>query len=307
MIKNPDTDDGQKKFLDEVRRIRCFAADTIGLAENRNYTSYIRIDKKYLLDVVAASLPDTFSQYHWWFPFVGSVPYKGFFIRRDAVGEAKKLRDKGYDVTIGAVDAFSSLGFLRDPVYSFMGGFSRYRLASLIIHEQTHATLYLKNQTAFNEQLATYIGDEGALLYIRRTFGDSSSELHDALREKKDYETWQTKLGELHETLTDIYTAHVSREDRVRLKQEAIGEFKKSLTEGYSTLFQTELFRGIEKAEINNAYIAVRMNYYKDLSLMYELQRKSGGDYIATVRQLLSLKNAKGDPLANVKKMVLDP
>jgi hypothetical protein len=51
------------------------------------------------------------------------------------------------------VESFSTLGFTRDPLYSFMKGYSAFQLASLILHEQTHATLFVKGQTQFSEAM----------------------------------------------------------------------------------------------------------------------------------------------------------
>ncbi len=35
-------------------------------------------------------------------------------------------------------------------------------LANLIIHEMSHATIFVKDSVDFNENLATFIGDRGA-------------------------------------------------------------------------------------------------------------------------------------------------
>ena len=57
--------------------------------------------------VVQAAKHDEFVLKTWWFPFVGSVPYLGYFDENDRNGYARELQDEGYEVYEGAVLAFS--------------------------------------------------------------------------------------------------------------------------------------------------------------------------------------------------------
>jgi predicted aminopeptidase len=86
------------------------------------------------------------------------MPYQGFYERNDAEAEAKRLKALGYDVIVRKVDNFSTLGFFKDPVYSFLTSYSPGEIANLIIHEQAHATLFVKGQSDFNEEFATFVG-----------------------------------------------------------------------------------------------------------------------------------------------------
>ncbi|MBN2035764.1 MAG: aminopeptidase [Chitinispirillaceae bacterium] len=298
----------EKTFLHNVQAIKAYSVEKIGLAANRNYTRYARVEREYLIDVVAASKQDTFSLYEWWFPFFGHAPYLGFFQRTDAVRTARKLKKKGYDVIVSPVDAFSTLGIVSDPVYSFMTKLSLFRLANLIIHEQTHATIFLKNNISFNEELASFVGAEGALRYIRETFGDSSAAYRDALREKHDLDTWDRELRRLYDTLSAVYARGMPRDEKLRLKQEVIRDFKTRMVEDYDSLFATGLFKGVRHAEINNAYLAIRMTYTKNLSLFYRLFKKNGNDLFATVAQLKPLHKKKPkDPRDYVRRLLEQP
>ncbi|MGO9411115.1 MAG: aminopeptidase, partial [Spirochaetia bacterium] len=163
LLKSPSTPADTREFLQRVKEIRTFAVESIGLRDNGNYTRYKSIDRDYLVDVVQACDALSFTPYQWSYPFMGKLPYKGFYERPDALAEAGRLKKEGYDVIVRKVDAFSTLGFTKDPVYSFMKKYSPYELASTIIHEQTHATLWVKGQTDFNEELADFVGETGAL------------------------------------------------------------------------------------------------------------------------------------------------
>ncbi len=281
------------EFLTRTLAIRKFAFDSIGLTRNNNYSTWVEIGKGYLVDVVAASAPDRFAPYLWHFPFFGGFPYKGFFNRKDALREAARLRRRGFDVTVSPVDAFSTLGFFSDPVYSFMARFTPYELASLIIHEETHATVYLKNRTALNEEMAEFVGDNGALWFLKSAYGDTSTAYRDALLEKADDAAWDHKLRGLYDMLADVYKKDISREEKLARKAEFIASFKRELTDHYAEYFKSDRFRGIDKADINNAYLAVRMNYIGEDSLFDDLYRRNNNNLAAVVARIKTLKKMK--------------
>jgi predicted aminopeptidase len=292
-LKDTSLDVKKRRFLDRTLAIRKFAFDSIGLTRNRNYSTLITIKKQYLVDVVAASAADRFAPYIWHFPFFGGFPYKGFFDRKDALREVACLRRRGYDVTMSPVDAFSTLGFFSDPVYSFMADFTPYELASLIIHEETHATVFLKNRIALNEEMAEFVGETGALWFLKSTCGDTSAAYREALLEKADDEVWERKLRDLYDTLAVVYGKNIPRDEKLAEKAAIIAAFKRELTDHYSTYFKSDRFTGIEKANINNAYLAVRMNYYGDKSLFEELYKRNNNDLAAVVAELKRLKKLK--------------
>ncbi|HTU01686.1 MAG TPA: aminopeptidase, partial [Candidatus Sulfotelmatobacter sp.] len=190
LLASKDAPHSVRDLLQRVKAIKSFAVTQMGLRDNGNYTRYKVIAADHLVDVVSASDATSFTPYLWQYPFLGKLPYKGFYVATDAKAEADRLRGQGYDVIVRPVDAFSTLGFVRDPVYSFMDGYSPYELASTIIHEQTHATLFLRGQPQFNEELATFVGDEGAFEWLRATYGADSPEYQDALDQTADSATF---------------------------------------------------------------------------------------------------------------------
>ena len=82
-----------------------------------------------------------------------------------------ELESEGYEVRIRPVGAWSTLGFFNDPILSNMLERSPGALAELIIHEMTHATLYVKDGVDFNENLATFVGEQGALEFLEAQYG----------------------------------------------------------------------------------------------------------------------------------------
>ena len=302
MIHDKKTDIQLKEFFDLVKEVRAFAIDSVGLKKNRNYSTYVNINKNYLVDVVSASEKVSFDQYKWCFPIVGCVPYKGFYERKDAQKEAAGLSKKNYDVSIDPADAFSTLGFFKDPIYSFMRNYSAFGLATVIIHEQTHATFYMKNQAQFNEELASFVGDEGGLAFVKMKYGENSREYQNAVLFQKDYGSYVKLLQGLYDSLKLLYESKKNNDIKLAEKQRMISDFQKQVSENYDQYFRTNIFKGIGKSKINNAYIAARMTYSLDLGDFYRLYEKNGRNLKETVKFFKSIKRSKTDPAKLLKE-----
>ncbi len=295
MLKRDDISEELKEFLYRVKDIRTFAIDSLGLRNNNNYCNYVQTDRKYMVDVVAGAREDSFEMYRWWFPFFGRFPYKGFFVREDALKEAARLKNRGYDVSVARAMAFSTLGFFSDPVYSFMKEFTAYELAVLIIHEQMHATVWLKEQIQFNEEIATFAGNQGGLQYVKMLYGKDSPEYTEAILSQKDYDTYIDLVRDLFKMLDSLYSSEIEREDKLAKKELVIDGFKERIGSDYDLLFRTDQYRGLAMAAINNAFIASRMTYTLDLSLLYELYEKEGNDLAAVILKIKQVKKYRGD------------
>ena len=286
-------------FVQRVKDIRRFAMEELGLKESKNYTRYVELDRDYLAAVVSACAKDSFTRHEWWFPVVGKVPYKGFFNVKDSRKERAKLEKKDLDVWIRGVDAFSTLGWFRDPLYSYMKEYSDRALADLIIHELFHATVFLKNQSQFNEQLAEFVGTEGSRLYIEKTGGSIASD-EDAKTDSAAYlEFIQTLIAELDE----MYKSEIKREEKLMRKEEIIHAAKLKFDTEYETLFSTENYRGFSKLPVNNAYLELYRLYYEKDHFLKDLYEKSGSDLPRFIAAAKSLgRRSKGNPRQELEK-----
>jgi predicted aminopeptidase len=306
LLARPTTPKDIAEFLATVEEIRAFAYDSLGLKRNNNYSRYIKVDKSYLIDNVYAARPDTFAQYYWHYPFLGAMPYKGFFERADALKEQAALQKKGYDVLVGEVDGYSSLGIVSDPVYSFMKKYGPYSLSNLIFHELTHATVYRKNRTQFNEEAATFIGTEGALRYIAFKFGVDSDKYRRVILSLGDNEAYRKSMNRLYAKLDSVYRTEPSREKRIAAKNEIIGGFKRSFMIRYDSLFKTKNYLDIPQSTINNASIMIHMTYSRDLDLYNRLFEKCGKNLKTTIAALVRISKIKGDPKQNLTQWLAD-
>jgi predicted aminopeptidase len=283
------------QFVERIRDIRHFAREDLGLRETPNYTRYVDIDRDYLALVVSATAKDSFVPHEWWFPIAGRVPYKGFFNERDARREAEKLRNRDLDVWVRGVDAFSTLGWFKDPLYSYMRDYPVYRLADLIIHETLHATVYLKGQSQFNEELAEFVGREGARLYLEKTFGPDSDEYRQMTDSEADSAVYVSFIQDLIAELEGLYKSDVPREEKLQKKEDRIRAAQTRFDADYETLFRSDNYRGFSRLPVNNAYLGLFRLYYSGGDYLEELYTRSGRDMAGFIAAAKTL-TAKGDP-----------
>jgi predicted aminopeptidase len=304
LYKKSATPDDVKQFIVKVNRILDFAADSIGLNRNSNFRKYIQTDKDHIVDVLYASGRLDFSQYTWSFPFVGLFPNKGFFDVKDAQTEARRLDSRGYDTYITHAPAFSTLGYFSDPVYSYMKKYSMFRLARTIIHEQTHATLFIKNQLQFNEELAMFMGDEGALEYIAEYAGDTSQEYRDAIKTMHDETAYYSLVKSLYKRLEGVYGGNLSHEEKLEKKRKIITGFKDSVEKNYDSIFESGDFKWLSAIAINNAFISADMTYTYNLDLFKEVFLRNNRSLKKTLECLKKLDYRSQDPHNTVKKFL---
>jgi len=307
-----------RAFVERVEDIRRFAMEELGLKESKNYTRYVEIDRDYLAAVVSACAADSFTRHEWHFPVVGSVPYKGFFDPEDAKKEAAKRKAEGMDVWVRGVDAFSTLGWFRDPLYSYMKNYTDYQLADLLIHELLHATVFVRGRVQFNEQLAEFVGTQGARLYIESRFGADSEEYLAIDSRVADSNAFRAFLVELCAALDAVYTrADLNREEKLSEKERLIMAAKERFAQEYETRFQSNNYRGFSSIPVNNAYLDLYRLYHEEdnfLENLFEnaetLHNMSGTNklraFITAAASLNKSRHARQDPRKTLEAALLN-
>jgi predicted aminopeptidase len=177
-----------------------------------------------------------------------------------------------------------------------MRNYSDYRLANLLIHELLHATVYIRGQSHFNEELAEFVGSEGARLYIEKKYGGESPEYQAVFDSEADVETYAAYLRDLIAELEELYRGPASREDKLARKAEIIALSQERFKRDYDTLFRGQDHRGFAELPVNNAYLELYRLYYEGSGFYRDLYEKSGRDlgrYIAAAR---TLKSGEKDP-----------
>ena len=206
---NSFTNEEQKK-MKLIEEIKSFATDSLGMNKNDNYTKVYNQHQKPILLVVSACEPYSFNAYHWSFPFLGNMPYKGFFNFKEARREYSRVRNLGLDAEMYSPAGWSTLGWFNDPIQSEMLHQSCGSLANTILHELTHGTLFVKNDINFNENLASFIGDKGTENFLETKYGKFSKELKDYENKKKDNNVFRDYILKGTETLDSLYKSFTS-------------------------------------------------------------------------------------------------
>jgi predicted aminopeptidase len=167
LIADPSTDETLKQKLRLVRSIREFATTELSLPDNGSYRTYADVGKAYVAWNVFAAPEFSLESKHWCFPVAGCVSYRGYFNQGDAEAEAARLRAEGYDVTLGGVPAYSTLGYFDDPVLNTFVRSPDSEVARLIFHELAHQAVYVKGDSMFNESFAVSVEEEGVRRWLK--------------------------------------------------------------------------------------------------------------------------------------------
>mgnify|MGYP003583336066 CR=1 FL=1 len=161
VIANPATDPALRQHLQRSQQARVFASEHLKLPDNRSYRVYADIGRPYVVWNVFATPEFSLDPRTHCFPIAGCVAYRGYYSQSGARGAAALLKLEGQDVYVGGVEAYSTLGWFDDPILNSMLGWGDERLATVIFHELAHQRFYVKDDTAFNESSATFVGQEG--------------------------------------------------------------------------------------------------------------------------------------------------
>ena len=295
VYRDPGLTEARARKVDLVFASRRFAEERLGLKPSRNYSTYFDTGRRAVTYVVSACRPDAFIPYMWWFPIVGSLPYKGYFDRDDAEAEAADLRADGWDVTMGESTAYSTLGWFTDPVFSSMLSMSDASLANTVIHELVHGTIYVGSQSDFNESLATFVGRTGALQLIEERHGRESTEAAEARARFADEALFDEFIADLYRRLSALYASDRSRDEKLALRAglfEGAREELKSL----APKFRSGSQRRLHEMELNNAVVVAQYRYgrYNEFRRVFERVRNSWPAFFAAVSAAASSDNPLG-------------
>lgn len=273
VLADPSTPPLVRERLQLVDDIRRFAFERMAIPRTDNYTRYVRVPRDAATYVVTASERAALKPKTWWFPFIGRVPYKGFFERADAQREAERLEHEGLDTLVGGVSAYSTLRWFKDPVLSTMVEGSPGETAELLLHELTHTAVFFKGQADFNEALATFFGEAGAEELLKSRYGTDSSELKELLEGRKKEADRSRLAEELYGELQKLYASEAPLSRKLEDRETVFARFRERL--------------GLKR--LNNAVVLSHHRYRYDLSDFRKAHERLGGDWGKLLALLKSL------------------
>ena len=216
LLGDPRTPQTLKAKLREVQQIRLFAVRELALPDNRSYTRYAQLDRRFVLWNVVAAPALSLQARQWCFPIAGCVSYRGYYHEQAALDYGARLSKDGDDVQVLGVPAYSTLGWFDDPAISTFIYYPDAELARLVFHELAHQTVYAKDDTEFNESFATAVESAGVARWLQAK-GDAELEKTYRLFEGRKQDFLDLLLRHRAE-LAAIYATNLSDDEKLQRK-----------------------------------------------------------------------------------------
>ncbi|GHM98972.1 aminopeptidase [Cytophagales bacterium WSM2-2] len=284
-LNDPVFPDSLKAKLHLIEEIRKYAIDSLGLKDTENYkTMYDQRDQE-LMWVVQACGPFELKPKLWHFPVVGDMPYKGFFEKEKALAERKRLLDENYDVSVRNPGGWSTLGWFTDPILSGMLKRDEGDLAGLIIHEMVHSTIFIKNNTDFNENLASFIGDTAAYYFLASKYGKTSKQYIQYLHEDQDYRTYSRHILRGTKALDSLYQS-LGGAEPLESKKEKKKQMIQRIVKNIDTLSLFEKRNSSGWLPNNTYFMSFHLYQSKQKDLEEEFDAKFKGNLKAYIKHL---------------------
>ena len=289
VLTDPATPPALKSRLERALTIRDFASRELKLPDNKSYRSYADLQRPFVVWNVFATAEFSIKPEQWCFLIAGCVGYRGYFTQARANDFARELRDRGLDVFVGGVPAYSTLGWFNDPVLNTFVNYPEYELARLLFHELAHQLVYVKGDSEFNESFAAAVETEGVRRWIARNGDD---------RMRANFERAQQRRAQFkylvlkyRERLAVLYRLPIAPEEMRVRKTQAFSDMQRD----YELLkLQWGGFAGYDRFFNNagNAHLASVAIYHALVPQFQQLLAKHNGDlaaFYAEVKELAAL------------------
>lgn len=300
LLEDSDVPDKLKQKLEQVNEIRQYASSELFLPDNESYTKYADLGRPYVLWNVFAAPELSVEAKSWCFPIAGCVNYRGYFDKQDAEEFAAELNERGNDVYIGGVPAYSTLGWFSDPILSTVIHYKDADLAALVFHELAHQLLYVKDDTVFNESFATAVELEG----VRRWLGK-----HRKLDTIKDVELIARQrdriialLLDYRDRLDKIYLSSNSEQWKLTQKSKMLNSLKadyRRLRKGSNIRFGFDQWF---EQNVNNAHLVSVSAYHELVPAFQRILAEQQGDlrkFYRAVERLSKMQKKTRDAVLN--------
>lgn len=296
LLADPATPAPLRAKLELVLAARAFAGDSLGLRARQSFTTFSQTGHDTLTLAISAAYRDQLRSYTWWFPIVGRVPYKGYFDFAEARRQERALHDRGFDTRLGAVSAFSTLGWFNDPLLPSTLRADSLTLANTVIHELTHNSYYAPGGAVFNESFANFVGARGAQRFFLSR-GQPAAAAEEAARWEDEKLLGRFWAG-LYAQIDSVFTAHPGDEasqvaDRIALRDSIFAVARESYVHELGPQLKTVSVRAVERMQLDNAILMSRRVYLSGLDAFDAVLARNGGDLRRTVAQIIAA--AKGN------------
>lgn len=288
LLTDPALNPALRQKLLVIRQATDYAGTQLGLSAEGSYDSYVELQRRHLVWNVFAAPAFSTQPVSWCFPIAGCVDYRGYFSESAALRYAGDLQAQGFDVFVGGVDAYSTLGWFNDPVPSTVIQRPDHQLAALIFHELAHQRIYVPDDTSFNESFASFVSQEG----LRQWLGQQDqAELYlQSMQDLLEQQRFIDFVLDYREQFAMLYARDISADDMREQKHQLQARMRASW-QAQSTPV-TDRYDGWFQGPLNSAQLFTVGSYYTWVPAFEALFRNSGedfGTFYQAVAELASL------------------
>jgi predicted aminopeptidase len=224
LLADPYTPAELKRKLREVKEMREFAIYELELPPTQSFTTYVNVKREFASWVLTATPEFSVIPKPWCFPFVGCASYLNFFDKKKAKRAEEILVSETYDVSVRGATAFSTAGHFNDPVLNTLFRYKNDSHIRTIFHELAHEKIRTKNDTAYNEAFAVFVGQTGHRLWAAKKYGTEAMEKL-AIRDQRARDVMEL-INATHATLRLLYQKKYGTERMRAEKQKVFSEMK---------------------------------------------------------------------------------
>ncbi|MGZ4963690.1 MAG: aminopeptidase [Limisphaerales bacterium] len=275
LLADTNTPPALRHKFEVVLQVRQFAQTNLHLPADESYLKYVDLHREFAVWNVNAAPPLSLEPKRWWYPFVGSASYRGYFAKDAATKYANQLKKKGFEVYLGAVETYSTLGWFHDPVLNTFIVEPDADLAEILFHELAHQRLFISGDTDFNEAFATAVGEEG----VRRWLRQDPAVYQKFQVEREQEGDFVNLILASRDELEAVYN-DPSLTDTVKLQRKAqiIAEMRNKHEQLKAKWGGKSYYNRWFSTEINNAKLNTISAYYTLVPAFRALLQANGGD-----------------------------
>lgn len=270
--EDPDADALYRR-LAYTQEVLAFAERELGFRVGGRYRSFVDLDRPAVVWNVFAAPALSLTPRQWCYPLVGCAPYRGFFDAALAQRQADRLAAEGFDVFVGPVSAYSTLGWFADPLLSTFIDLPEPALAELLLHELAHGEVWVPGDVAFNESFATFVGRQGAAAWHGAPVAEDPSRRRVL-----------SLLAQTRAALARIYQSPLGEAEKLQRKAALLAAAARCHDTNQALLGggrYADLVRGL-----NNARLAAVTTYEDLVPAFAGLFREVGGDWPAFLERV---------------------
>lgn len=261
IIIDPESGDQLKSRLALVLELRSFAESELELPVQGQYSHYVDLERDFVVWNVFAAPELSLEPKVWCYPIAGCSAYRGYFSERAAREYAEKLAKRGYDTFVGGVAAYSTLGWLNDPVLNTFFNRDEAQMADLIFHELAHNLLYVPDNTLFNESFATAVAIEGVRRWMLKQ--NNREQYTRYLESKARQDDFVRLVLRYRERLAFVYDSSSKESEKRQGKDELFGQLRQDFQRLQQHWGDTHIYSAWVAAPINNAKLNSEGLYFE--------------------------------------------